>query len=1138
MPEYYIKNDDGDLEPLRPANVEDINLIQSNISTAFIQLIIDNFGDAFILDDNENAFRLSPVENTSTAVTDQKNENGSGWKELNDLYVTQVLTLEKSSIQNLRLKFKNISTTTSINVTMEIRDLNEVLLGSYTLTVPSNTTEETEYIIPFGIHHLPAGDYTLKIKRTNASGVRIKYDANGTYGGKMAESPDDDTYNPLGTDLWFKEEYATQSTFDVVSGIAVIQGFKLYNLDTHVTISPASAYGDRIDLVVMKRDGTFEAIPGIAGTHPEAPEAPSGELKVAYITVYKNSPLAINMDIDQDETLSHTKPRSLKHRLGDVEQEVRYMMTKNPPKRIKYNLSGSSLINEAESPYMEWDSASSSWILSSHAIVRESWTLKDDINFTTDGIDHSDHTNGIIKLATTLYEEDTFSAGHGGSSRSVLGNKCQIYKNRAQISRYPAGFFSVSKGGYMRRIGLQPFWSVGTIEGGTLYLMQGNRIIEASAYLPISSWTSNNWEQNWFTFSGNTWLQPGEYYWVLLPTPSSSNRAGKLWIDTWYSHDSNYARVNNTYAEFMGWFPNITPSGYTGNGIVLASRPGRGVGFDVIQNCPGFVDKGTITSSAIDTGDGNGIATAMLDLNIRVPDGTYYKLEVSNDGGTTFYQMTGTKYTFSNQSGTNFVWRVTLYTNNRQKSPEIYFDYAKQYAVKVTLGLATGAGTPPTEGELVTKTFDGPRIVQYGLGLTESAESTESILLDRFSHWDWLRMWVDKNAGNVDVNFETSNDGSTWKIIKSGLTLEEIGQDSTLFGEDVDSDEYNYWCDLDANLLTDEEVVQACETAWSAAQEEVTCTADEENVEGTYSAKMEIGADATTGLISYKAKDLSMVNYDWIEIKVRSSIALNADDFAFRVCSDTEGTEIIEDYNIPAVTGDTWTTFRFQIKDPSLMDEIKSFGLEQVVDKGAMDFYIDSIKGIRIGLTTLEACETAWTSDKSPTATTSRDSVSPAQGTYSSKITWSSDPGTGLLEHIVESAGLDLRTFKQLRIWFKSSVNLENDDVSFLISDNDTCTSILEEHPLPAVAAAAGWTRITFDLDDPRLLNSIKSFGLKLNRSGLTSATINVDGIQGVTTLLTPFYQKYVRMRFEFSRENGNDISPSVHKIGVIPALM
>lgn len=1129
MGEYFIKNEDGDLEPLRPANVEDIKLIESNVGAAFVQFGIDNEGVAYVLDENPDAFSLYPVVD----VIDQQHAVGSSWQDLQDLHIKQIINVNKSSIQNIRLRFRNTNTTRSINVSMEIRDLNDQNLGSYTLTIPANK-QETEYSIPFNIHHLPQGEYYLKIKRTNVDGVRVKYDASGGYCSGMFSSPNDSDYNPTGGDLWFKHEYATQSTFDVTSGLAVIQGFKTYNLDTHVTIPPASSYGDRIDLVVMRRDGILEVIPGVAGSHPTEPEAPYGVLKIAYVKVFKNSPLAADMEVDQDRKLDRTRPLNLLQKVRELEREMIYVMDKNSPKRIKYNLSGEEIIDSGASTNVVYDGELGACVLGSSGTAQRTWSFKDNSNFTASNIDHSDHANGRIQLATTLYQENTFMGGHNNSKRAVYSRKCFVYKNRSQMSRYPAGFFRLSTGGYITQINVQPFWHLGTISGGRLYLMKGNTIVQQSEYLPVNKWSKQNWVPNQFKFSGDVWLTPGDYYWVLKVDPVSSSSPGKLWVDTWYSYDSRYYSVNNTYGEFIGWYPNITPSGYTGNGIKLATRPGKGIGFDVIQKVPGFVSNGKVTSSPFTTSAG--IATAMVDLNIKVPDGTYYKLEVSNDGGNTFYQMTGKTYTFSNQNGRSFVWRLTLYTNDKSKSPEVYFDHKKQYAIKFTLGL-TG-GSPPTSGQLVTKAFDGPRIVQYALGYAQTANPNESVIIDKFGNWDWLRMWVQENAGKVSIDLESSMDGVAWRTIKSGLTLDDVPHEPTLYGESIDDDEYNYWCDLNANMLTDYDIIETCETPWTSAQgANVTCTADTSNkVQGTASAKMAMTDDATTGLLAYKDKSCSLIDYDWIEVSFYSSIDLGPGNIRFRICGDTGGSDVLEEHTVRTTTASTWTTFRFTLNNPALLGEVKSFALYQAVDKGAFNLHVDSIKAVKKGLTILQPCEDTWTRDKAEDLIqVSRDSSFKMEGNYSAKLVINADPGTGLLMH-KSSTVMDLSPFKQIRIWFYSTINLKQGDFSLLIAGDIKCTTILEEHRLPAMTAN-GWTRITFDLNEPRSLSEVLSFGLKLNNNAINSGTFYIDSIQGLTTTDMPFYQPYVRMRFNLSRENGKDISPSIRKVGVIPRL-
>jgi hypothetical protein len=525
-----------------------------------------------------------------------------------------------------------------------------------------------------------------------------------------------------------------------------------------------------------------------------------------------------------------------------------------------------------------------------------------------------------------------------------------------------------------------------------------------------------------------------------------------------------------------------------------------------------------------------------IERYLQAPSETYYKFEVSNDGGNNFFQMTGPNYTFTSQTGQSFVWRLTFYTNNPTKTPAMYYEAKKQYAIKFVLNLSSG--TPPTNGQLISATFNGPGIVQYALGQAQSPSDT--VVVDRFNRFEWLRLWCSENSGNISVDFEGSNDGTRWDTVKSGVSLTEIGQSPTMYGESVDFDEYNYNAVVNMNVLTDQETIEPCESAWTSDDEtNVTCTADSGSpYEGTYSSKMALGANATTGLIAHKTRDVSLINYDTIQIAFKSSVQLSAGDFKFLIAANSECTDILEEFDIPAVYN-TWTIFEFKLNDPSALSQVKSFGLEQVVDKGAVDLNIDSIKAMTLGLRMLENCETLWTEDKPSNITISLETSGTykKEGTNSNKISVDSDPGTGLITHKVKAPTLDLSDMKQIRFWLYSTTDITFGDWDFLIGGNEACTTILESHPIPAVASG-GFIRITLDLDDPSLLTDVASFGLRLNQVNYTTGILYIDAIEGLSTESVPFYQKYVRFRINMNRTLGTDTSPTVHKLGVIPRFV
>lgn len=1141
MSEYYVK-EDGDIFPLRVAKAQDIHTIQSHITTALNQIIIDNLGDAFILDDEEDSFKLTPIEDVSSdEIIDQQNLSSTNWKELIDLYVTQDIITTKSSIENIHLKFRNVSES-AINVTVEILNPNNeyVVEGSYTLSVPGNTVE-TAYKLPFNLHHLAPGNYTIRLKRTNIRGLQVKYDSNGSYLAGMSESPDDDTYNNIGGDLWFIHEYAGQSSFNITRGLAIVQANKIYSVDTHITIPPVSAYGDRIDLVTMDKSGFFNVYEGEPSTHPIAPDEVDGELVIAYVTSYRNEPLATDMDVDQDETLRHTRLRSLKHRITDLENMTNYIMSKNSPKRIKYNLTGQSMMDLGSSTNVAWDSVKNAFVLSNSSSVDVLFGLDTGVTLNNTTYYTEDKT---VRLKRHSYQGNYYDAGHQGRKRELFNSKVtfhKTYKGTSYLSRYFAGVFKLGVGGNIYDISIQEMGLSSGVDKGRIGIWEYENNKEwvlrySSDWVKAANFAkpgSNKMTK--FNFSDVRYLSHTKTWaWVLEFKLKSGYETGTATTTTWKVTDTKGfdSKWNNTYAQFEGPGPYISG---------LKTRPGRGIGFKIHQSVNGWEKEGTITSDIYDAGAG--ISTVTMDINIILQEGTSYKLEVSNDGGGKFYEVKGNKYNFSNKTGSKFVWRITLRANSNKYyslyTPEIAYSETKKYAIKASLGITTGTGN--TSGDLYSIPFYGPGIIAYALGYQES--TTEEPNPDVFSHWDWLRLWCEENDGEVSVSFESSNDGSIWNRIVTGLSLEDIGQEATLFGDAVDFDEYNYWCDVDVEILTDSEVVQSCETAWTADDLGVTCTRDSSNkVEGTYSAKMAIGSDvAENTLIAHQEKLLSLINYDWIEIKILSSVELDEGDFQFLVASDEDCTEVIEAYSIPAVSTGAFRTFQFKIQNPEDMAAVKSFGIKQIVDKGALDINIDAIKAIKLGITTLDSGETAWSVPSAMSGKVTSTAVStptPAAGSHCQKISLVSDPSTGLLVYKTKSPGLNMSPFDQIRMYLKSDTALGYGDLSLVLASNSSGTTILEEHSLPAIPDDdTNWKRINFDLIKPRDLDNIQSIGIKLNNGSINSGNFYVDEIQGVTTRYVPFYQKYVRMVFHLTRLDGDDISPTIHKIGVIPTL-
>lgn len=146
-------------------------------------------------------------------------------------------------------------------------------------------------------------------------------------------------------------------------------------------------------------------------------------------------------------------------------------------------------------------------------------------------------------------------------------------------------------------------------------------------------------------------------------------------------------------------------------------------------------------------------------------------------------------------------------------------------------------------------------------------------------------------------------------------------------------------------------VINNCDVAWDAAQgANSVCSADTSvKLEGTGSAKCALNASATTGLVMTDVvTSVDLRNAKWISFWIRSSVALSAGDFRFSIDDTAACASPVATWNIPAIPANTWTKVQLDTSTPqagaiSGASAIISIGLNQVVDKGAMDINIDQV---------------------------------------------------------------------------------------------------------------------------------------------------------------------------------------------------
>jgi hypothetical protein len=889
------------------ATSQDINEIQRMIAMAFAQEIIDNEGIAFVFNDEEDAFLMTPA--ISNTLIDQENQNGSSWKSIEDIYLRQTLELQKSSILKYYLYIRN-SANNPISSTFEIREPNltddeGAILGTITLQIPVDPAGSL-YAIPFSIDHLPAGDYYFIAKRTNTPGVEIRYDASGNYNHSLAESVDDYEYDEIGADLWFKIEYGNSGTFDINGAIAQLGGEKVHNLDTHATIMPGSSFGDRIDMVCLTKDGYIDIVSSDISKDPEDPDIPFGYLKLGKIYIPQNVTDAREMKLSQDDNLGEYRLRSNLERIRRLEKHLQYVVDYNTIERIKYTVRPCDIAeykDDNETFNIECDDGN--YILADTETVKHIWTLLDDnyIDVAKSATTDRDHTLGTAKLVlktitTPGKAESTTWLGGVDRDTSQLakpimgGDRIEVWGGGSGANFacfYPGLYFYCWNEGPLTygQLDIEFYRNVDYVYY-VLFKVSDNKsigkgkpeLVEISQPYQIAG--NPKWRQNYThymgsgvqyqegdaspapdgIFSGTKWITKGMYLLLLAMVPLNKSKPAECWTNTWSGkgyppEGARYA----SYTVYSGWYPMKTiiadPPNAKRLGIIENKRNNFVMSGTLISHVAGeegtttyeYISPGMLQSSAIHTD--YGIATATIDVNLNLPENTYYKLEVSNDGGNKFFRVLSRKHTFTSQTGQDFIWRLTLYSNDKTKTPTVYYDMKKGFAIKVVLGL-TGGNI--TDGCLVTEPFDGNQIIKEVLKL----------YTNQFSHWQWVRVWAtgphnEEEAADegrtLFIHIEASDDGVRWIKKVSSLYLDDFYHSSIDYSNylgSYDEDEYNYHLDVDFDTETNTIIIDNASTPFTSYDtDSITVTSEEiadKNV-SKIAASMSVGA---YGLLAFK----------------------------------------------------------------------------------------------------------------------------------------------------------------------------------------------------------------------------------------------------------------------------------------------
>ena len=203
----YYERVTGDISSSRIAKSEDIHSIQTNIESAFQQMIKDLNGEGCILDEDEEALVLTPTP----YHFDQENKNFDDTNNLDDYcisfydrYFRQKISITKSEIQSIRVQMHN-KTQIEPTIFAEIRDNDMNLLKETNVKLQSTIDEEEPIDVEFvfNLEHLPVGDYYFVIRPVDISSTDlvgdtydvvtandflVKYDKSGSYNNGLEAS--------------------------------------------------------------------------------------------------------------------------------------------------------------------------------------------------------------------------------------------------------------------------------------------------------------------------------------------------------------------------------------------------------------------------------------------------------------------------------------------------------------------------------------------------------------------------------------------------------------------------------------------------------------------------------------------------------------------------------------------------------------------------------------------------------------------------------------------------------------------------------------------------------------------------------------------------------------------------------------
>lgn len=800
MPNYYERVE-GNLHPGHFALVSDINEIQGNTEQAIAQLIMDNLGDAYILSPDEDAFTLTRVE--ANQYIDKKielpvNQEDRVSLSLDGVIVRQPINKDFSSFYNIIIYARNTNSEAA-DIPVAILDAEGEIITQKTTTIPPqyhSNGNHTSYTVNIPVDHLPRGLYYFQIGPATIPGVDILVGQNvGSEFNEVLVDNGAGEFQGIGKRLIFIDEYADKDSrvYLVKGGEAIIRGEKIYNVDTHVRLEAPPTIGSRIDLIVMDSRGYLSIIQGTPGTTPEAPSKPYGVLKIAKLIYSENNPDPV---IVSDDHIENIRLRSLLERVRRLEKRMKWVIDYDIPKRVKWDINLTSSVLSSQDSLNVGDTGAGIGVSNTETILVTqggSGGLTIDSSITT--ADVKDEYVALKTAYATDYAKGTPNLP-ASPSRRWIEHRTYVYSNPKKISTYHGAYFIPEYDLQLTKIRIfMDVWSnIKSVKLMLFTLPEGKEGSANSKYVASSSSVDakqiKKESQIIFTFNDVPIKKGMRYFFLIVPTPSSKSKPGMLKLYTLYDADYE-GHVKSAYAIYNAYHPPREPTknyAHVRYSMTINKRYPESPWFVLYGKRAGYNSSGMIQSNAYATN--SDIKSVQVFYNIETPDGTSYKIEVSNDNGQTWVQVGRDGLASFSGTGKNFKYRVTLYTTNPDRTPIIReIEAGILFKFKLTL---QESGTPPTSGVAVTLPIEPGSQTLNPLGPLDPT---------LFNKYEWIRVWGSEAGGSIRVTLQYYSNG-TWKTSTklNNKRLSEFAKLSVDYDDyeaELDDDENNWYIEVD-----------------------------------------------------------------------------------------------------------------------------------------------------------------------------------------------------------------------------------------------------------------------------------------------------------------------------------------------------